>query len=216
MTIKQECIEFLDANFNGLKIRQPLFYNWDIGLRFDLQVGATDTDEYFIECVRRASALFEAAFSQTDEVYLVLLDFKYKRKKIRFPNYCFKQIKNLQKKEVAYSKIKWFYESEDLADIRNQAIVRLSVDRCNYKNILTAISHVDFPPRKPSYGFLSSKQVFFLNINKKIIFHMYDDRGLDIIASDKATLLPIYDTYNDWILDFDRASIDQNMNIAFN
>jgi len=212
MTVKQECIDFLKTHFEGFKIQQPLFYNWKIGLRFDLQVGETNTDEYFIECVKRASTLFEAAFSPADKVYLILLDFKYKRRRIRFSNYCFKQIKDLNKNEVTYSEIKRLYDSEDRFDIRNQAIVTSSVDRINYKNILTAISHVDFPPRKPSYGFLSSKQVYFININKKLIFNMYDDRGLDIIASDKASLLPIYHMYNNWILDYDRENIDQKMN----
>jgi len=38
---------------------------------------------------------------------------------------------------------------------------------------------------------------------------MYDDRGLDIIASDKDTLSPIYTKHNDWLLDYDRARMEE-------
>ena len=75
-TIKQEYIQFLNDNFKGLRIKQPLFYSWDVGLRFDLQFGSADTVEYFDEVVRRASAIFETAFFETDKVFLVLMEYK--------------------------------------------------------------------------------------------------------------------------------------------
>jgi hypothetical protein len=39
--------------------------------------------------------------------------------------------------------------------------------------------------------------------------HMYDDRGLDVIASGKESLRTIYHAFNPWILDYDRGRIDQ-------
>jgi hypothetical protein len=36
---------------------------------------------------------------------------------------------------------------------------------------------------------------------------MYDDRGLDVIASDKDALRGLYHDFNAWILDHDRARI---------
>lgn len=212
LTTKQEYRKFLNDNFKGLRLRKPLFYSWDFGLRFDLQVGETDTDEYFQEVTRRASTIFQTAFDNSDKVFLVFIDYKYKRRKIRFPNFTFKQIDNLQKTEISYSKEFRLYEPDDKFDIRNIAIIKLTADRINYKNILTAIGHTDFPPRQPRLdqnGFLTGKEIYFLNIGKKLIFHMYDDRGLDIISSDKETLRPIYKHHNDWLLDYDRERIDK-------
>ena len=54
-TTKNEFKQFLSDNFKGLRLRKPLFYSWCFGLRFDLQLGNTDTDEYFHEVTRRAS-----------------------------------------------------------------------------------------------------------------------------------------------------------------
>jgi hypothetical protein len=46
--------------------------------------------------------------------------------------------------------------------------------------------------------------VYVLDENSKLIMHMYDDRGLDVIAHAPSTLLPIYDRFGDWILDNQR------------
>ena len=212
MTTKQEYRQFLNDNFKGLRLRKPLFYSWDFGLRFDLQVGETNTDEYFQEVTRRASTIFQTAFDNSDKVFLVFMDYKYKRRKIRFSNFTFNQIDSLEKTEINYSKEFRLYEPDDKFDIRNIAIIKLTAYRIGHKNILTAIGHTDFPPRQPRLdqnGFLTGKEVYFVNIDKKLIFHMYDDRGLDIVSADKETLRPIYKKHNDWILDYDREQIDK-------
>lgn len=212
MTTKQEYRKFLNDNFNGLRLRKPLFYSWDFGLRFDLQVGETDTDEYFQEVTRRATTIFQTAFDNSDIVFFVFMDYKYKRRKIRFSNFTFNQIDNLQKSEISYSKEFRLYEPDDKFDIRDIAIIKLTTDRIDYKNILTAIGHTDFPPRQPRLdqnGYLTGKEIYFVNIDKKLIFHMYDDRGLDIISSDKEKLRPIYKKHNDLLLDYDRERIDK-------
>ena len=210
MTTKQEYRQFFNDNFKGLRLRKPLFYSWDFGLRFDLQVGQTNTDEYFQEVSRRASTIFQTTFDNSDKVFLVFIDFKYKRRKIRFSNYIFKQIDNLQKNEISYSKELQLYEPDDKFDIRNNAIIKLTADRINHQNILTAIGHSDFPPRQPrleNNGFFTSKEIYFVNIDKKLIFHMYDDRGLDLVSADKETLRPIYKRHNNWIIDYDRNQL---------
>jgi len=175
-------------------------------------VGDTDTDEYFQEVTKRASTIFQTAFDNSDKVFLVYMDYKHRRRKIKFSNFAFKQVDNLKNTEVSFSKEKRLYEPDDKFDIRNIAIIKLTTDRINHKNILTAIGHTDFPPRQPRLDnnwFFTSKEIYFVNIDKKLIFHMYDDRGLDLISADKETLRPIYKKHNDWILDYDRKQIDK-------
>jgi len=46
------------------------------------------------------------------------------------------------------------------------------------------------------------------DIDNHVMLHLYDDRGLDIVAESKAALLPIYHKLNPWILDFDHKKID--------
>ena len=51
-------------------------------------------------------------------------------------------------------------------------------------------------------------RVYFINRRTNVIMHMYDDRGLDIIAQSKDALDGLYGNFNDWILDHDRARVD--------
>jgi hypothetical protein len=55
--------------------------------------------------------------------------------------------------------------------------------------------------------FVSSIYVF--DVENHVMLHLYDDRGLDIVAYDKATLIPIYNKLNKWILEYDRKQIDK-------
>ena len=193
MTTKQEYRQFLDVNFKGLRIKTPLFYNWDAGLRFNLQsgesydsnrliidgegnvlpqVGDTDSDEYFQEVTKRATTIFQSAFDNSDRVFLVLMDFKYRRKKIKFSNFIFNQIYNLRKTEVSFTKAKGIYVLNSKFDISNIAIIKIKTERINHRNILTAIGHTDFPPRKPrldNNGVFTNKEIFFINRKMSII-----------------------------------------------
>ncbi len=228
-TIKQEYRKFLYDNFKTTEIKNSLYAESN-GILFNLQtgetynskrkivnaegyeipmIGDTDTEEYFIEVFRRAIVLFEAVFDANDQIYLIYRDYKYKKRKIRFDNYVFRQIAKLNKSEIYFYKGSKFYDPEDKYNI---ALIKLPVNRINYKNILTAIGNSDFHHRKPRldeglYG--TNKEVFFLNIDKKIIYNMYDDMGLYIIASDIETLRPIYKKFYDWILISDRDEIDK-------
>lgn len=211
MEIGKSYKQFLTDNFKGLRIRASLFFNWDKGLRFDLQEGEVDTDEYFEEVLKRSTTLFQEAFDPDDNAFLVVMDYKYKRTKLRSGNFCFRQIRDLSGREIAFLKVYRLYDPNDSLDVRNVAIIKSEIERIDYKNILNAIGNTDFPQRQPRLdknGVFTSKEIFFLNIDRKLIFHMYDDRGLDIIANDVEQLRPIYNKYNSWLLDSNREKMD--------
>lgn len=206
---KEEYWNFLFKYFKWLQIKKPLFYNWNIWIRFDLQwknpsKDSDDcfTDKYFNDVQYRAKKLLEYTFESDDEVIIVLNSFKLRKRKIKKSNFIFKQILNFNKEDILFKKIKWLYQTDDSF---NQAIIWVKFSTLNYSEIFVGISHKDFWNMQPYIW----EEVFFINITKKIIFHMYDDRWLDIIASDKNMLEPIYNKYNDWILDYDRKKIDE-------
>lgn len=57
---------------------------------------------------------------------------------------------------------------------------------------------------KPSFF----NRVYFINLNRKTIFHVYDDRGCDLLATSLETIRDVYVKYNEWILDYDRKETD--------
>ena len=52
--------------------------------------------------------------------------------------------------------------------------------------------------------------IYIVDFVRGIALHVYDDRGMDIIARDRSSLQPLYDRFGDWLLDYDRASMDDH------
>ena len=52
-----------------------------------------------------------------------------------------------------------------------------------------------------------SSGVFVIDPRSKVIMHMYDDRGLDIIAAELNTLRPLFESFGDWVLDNQRHTV---------
>jgi len=48
-----------------------------------------------------------------------------------------------------------------------------------------------------------------VNRTRNLILHMYDDRGLDLIARHRSDLQAIYDAHKSWVLDYDRHRIER-------
>lgn len=76
-----------------------------------------------------------------------------------------------------------------------------------YVPLLKAICHHDLG-LKPSIF----HRVYFINIHRKTIFHVYDDRGCDVLVTTPDTIRAVYHQYNGWILDYDRPKIDKVLN----
>jgi hypothetical protein len=72
----------------------------------------------------------------------------------------------------------------------------------NVSLILEAIANVDFfrTPRITDY-------VYFINRSRNIILNMYDDRGLDVIATNRESLVSLYRSRPSWILAYDLPRI---------
>lgn len=204
--------DYLTNNFPGLKLRKPLFYSWDIGLRFELgdpnmpwKIESKYNEEYFNLLVSRAEQLFSKAFDHEDVIVVVLQAYCYGRKKLQKRNYLFSQIENFNSQKVIFSRVKSLYEDDNGSAYWRRATIEIHKEQLNPHSIFKAISNIDFGDRTPR----ASGELYFIGPKSNVIFNMYDDRGLDIIATGKKALLPIYTEFKSWILDYDRGQIDQ-------
>ncbi len=50
---------------------------------------------------------------------------------------------------------------------------------------------------------------YLVDFESGILLHVYDDRGMDVIATNASTLLPIYQEFDSWLLDYDRARMSK-------
>jgi len=76
----------------------------------------------------------------------------------------------------------------------------------DYERIIEVLAKADFRAAFPAA--FTAGDVYFIAPDKRALFHMHDDRGVDIAAVERATLAPLYRRFNDWLLDHDRRRID--------
>ena len=89
-----------------LKLEKPLFYNCNIGIRFEIGPESIslwkDSDhkyinsKYFEEALTRALSIFHTVFDKDDSISITYQIYSDGRRKIRKGNYLFKQIDNLK------------------------------------------------------------------------------------------------------------------------
>lgn len=96
-------------------------------------------------------------------------------------------------------------EDDEDGDYRtHRFVLQCKVSDLRYMPLLKAICNND-TGYKPAIHY----DVFFISLKNKTIFHVYDDRGCDLVATSPEDIRHMYDTHNAWILDYDRDKIDQ-------
>jgi hypothetical protein len=59
-----------------------------------------------------------------------------------------------------------------------------------------------------------TSSVYFICTRDRVLFHVYDDRGADLVAARQDTIQHIYREFTDWILDDDREKIEDRFCVA--
>lgn len=182
---------FMFANFPRVDFGGDMFGQWPVGIRFEIG----------LDQVSRATSLCEFMFGNAESCVLVSQDWPSDEgRPERFtPLFStpgiFHDARPLQLQTVdvfpfdeTWYQLTW---------------ARLPLDSIHKNQMFQAIANGDHG-RIPSIAGL----VYIIQDDAKLLMQMYDDRGLDVIASSPATLLPVYEQFGDWILDNQRHRID--------
>lgn len=206
--------DFINENFPALELGPALFYSRNPAIRFELGVNyrsdyAYESSPYVQGVYYRAITLFEALHSQNDEILIVVdvNDFgngkTFKRKLKAFSHYTKEKtvLYRLKQKTIPY-----IFPEDDEEGTYNthRFMLQCKTSDLKYGPMLKAICNQDMGIRPSIFH-----RVYFINIKKKTIFHVYDDRGCVLLAASTGVIKNIYHTYNDWILDYDRKEIDR-------
>lgn len=201
---------YLETRYQGLKLRPPLFYQWRRGIRFELgnpSIPGIDRQEYMEHVYDRAIHLFEALHDKDDEMYVVtnahFADQHNPAK--RKLNLYRKYIRTKEPlRTLQHGVIPYVFADENESDDEETHRFSLTCKAADirYAKWIQAICNRDFK-LKPNV----KHDVFFINISKGTIFHVYDDRGCDVISVTREALRGLYQGYNEWILDYDRDRI---------
>lgn len=184
----------------------PLFYHAAVGIRFKIGVGKrflpgkTDDEsliinpDYLLNAWQRASTIYMNLPAEPNILridHIIEADQSANRhitffcEQAHLPVPHEQWVKNITEDGIKLTAIQLYWNLEQSMINVNQLI----------KDI------IDGPPA------FASATVFLAESTYAILFHLYDDRGADLLAADKEIIRPLYEEYNSWILDYDREKI---------
>ncbi|TCN26275.1 DUF3885 domain-containing protein [Mesobacillus foraminis] len=203
--------DYLGRMFPSLLLSPGLFYRWEIGIRFELGINYTPdlayvNSPYLQGVYKRAITLFEELHSPNDSIFIVIdiYDDGHGYRNRKFLRRFIKEKSLLY--QLRHETLPDVYSEESEED--SSKIFRFTL-RCRpsdlkYTSMLKAICNQDMGI-KPSL----SHTVYFMNLSRNTIFHVYDDRGCDVLGASPDSLKGVYERFSDWILEYDRDEIDK-------
>jgi hypothetical protein len=193
-----ELAAYLGEKFPSLTIGAGLFYRWPTGIRFELGLEAFR---------QRGPKLYEAIFSSEDTCVIISQDWPSSVSPAARQRYF--QVFSLPgvfdpKHQPRLQSLEITTEKSEEGEEQNFTLqwTQLPARSFDYSAVMEGIANHDHA-KTPSV----SSRVYFLNPATDMIVHMYDERGLDVIAASKERLIPIYRTFKGWVLDFDREQV---------
>jgi hypothetical protein len=181
---------FMLSRFNRVDFGGNLFDQWPVGLRFEIG----------IEQLARAAILYEFAFAKADVCILVSQDWT-------------------EGEEIVIQSTPLFATPGIFlsAPTHFQSVEITPFDETPYRLTWTRLSPLGFNAAH-MFGAIANREqdgvpkissgVFVVDPQSKVIMHMYDDRGIDIVAAELNTLRPLFENFADWILENQRHRIE--------
>lgn len=211
---------FIKEHFENLRLKPALFYAWDFGIRFEFALpGAAHEDpKNLTQIEERSTTIFKQVFQDSDEL-LLIMDIHCEKEDTFLQKRPIKVYQKYVKSTALLAKLQhtilpsqtWHEEDEGYeAMVTHRFVLPCQTKDIHYRQLLAAISHEDFPHPtrilknlcRPGYD------IFLVNKTRTMVYHLYDDRGCDVIASRKEDLRQLYKDCIEWILDYDREQID--------
>ena len=198
------------ASLGMEQLTHPIFYNSPIGIRFNIgdngdEVYIDKSDEelsvnpnYITACLERSLKIYHGLKSEPDllaiEGYLCenepvedFISSVVSATDLPQPNEINSKIKHNDKDEFTHVFLFW------------------KLNDFNPNKLLEKIIKADLGNGNV---FLTSS-VYLVCTKDNVLFHLYDDRGADLVADKKEKIQHIYYKLNDFILDYDREKIDR-------
>ncbi|MEB2299957.1 DUF3885 domain-containing protein [Lysinibacillus xylanilyticus] len=197
-------MKYIDSNFPNLT--SELHLRFELGKPYE-----NGTEDRFNQVVTRVTTLFEEVFKPDDSIYIYIKDWEI-TEDIMFgnttPEYLYDLLCDQNIEEETLYDIDEDYDevTGQTIEVKNEYKVKFVYSQLKsvpYQKILEGIGNYE-QGRKPSIG----QSVYFISIDKGLLFHMYDDRGCLIHSKGIEKLLPLYHTYNNWLVDYWREDFD--------
>jgi hypothetical protein len=181
---------FMLASFPRVDFGGDLFGQWPVGIRFEIG----------LDRVSRATQIYQFVFSRSQDCVLVSQEWPSND---RLPE---RFTPLFSTPGIFSGALPPQFQTMDVFPFdetpNRLTWARLPLNFIDANRMFEAIANGDHG-RTPSIA----GRAYIIDDRAKLLMHMYDDRGLDVIATSHATLLPMYEQFGDWILDNQRHRI---------
>ena len=197
------------ASLEMEELTHPIFYNSPIGIRFNIGDNGNDVyidksreelsvnPNYVTACLERSLKIYYSLKSEPD--LLAIEGYLCENESVEdFISSVVSATDSPQPNEI---------KSELTRDDEDEFVhvfLLWNLNDFNPNKLLEEIIKADLG----SGNFFLSSSVYFVCTKDNVLFHLYDDRGADLVADKKEKIQHIYYELNDLILDYDREKID--------
>lgn len=187
-----------------------LFYRAPGGLRFEMSEGGTPLDQV-LTALRKATEVLEFVFSGRETIAVCL-----RRVMGTNPFSLRRPLRELAMAGVSIPVCREFWlEPVPLGDRWDEkveewtAFVAFEFPTVRMQSLLWCAFATDFGPFRPN----PHCSVYFVDVERRLLAHPYDDRGMDIVGPNTDLLSQIYVRFNSMLLDYDRPTMDETFKV---
>lgn len=187
-----------------------LFYQAKYGLRFDLGGELSEDPVRFLQAIDRARVLSEAVFQRSATVSVVV-SYHAEARRTSGPAASFKKLSDMGFRAPfdAFDRVATNdadYIKAFGSDLYRYWHAAEIVNEPSQLSILLWACVAREGPVTPKARRL--EDIYIVDFERGVAAHVYDDRGMDLIANDEEKLQDVYDRFAGWLLDYDRAEMD--------
>ncbi len=185
---------------------RPLFYECDFALRFELGGDHEMGPNRLLQAMDRARAIASLVFAEA-ETLTIMVPFHSRRTKEVAPSALIKALKKLEiigkngaAKRMA---LRDSDDAENVADGWRRFI--FSFDMANSPDQISSLiwaAVIEEMGVRPRFSAIAKN--YILDFERGVAMHIYDDRGMDLVAIRPALLRPCYESFNSYLVDYDR------------
>lgn len=195
--MRKEILEYINETFPNLE--HPIHIRFELGEPYK-----NGTDERLCQVNERVKSIFNYLFRKGDEVYIYIFDWMEEDPMFgnTTPNYLYEILKD----EKINSTVVQKKEDESCTEIIKvkESLIHNNVERIDFSAIFSGIANYE-QGREPSIG----QEIYIISMDKNLLFKMYDDRGCIVFSNKKENLIDLYKKYNNWIVEYWRATINE-------
>ena len=186
--------QYLQQHFGKVNLFDRSFVKKDLVFHVDLVKDLYQlkdnldeiNEEYFKQVYKKSNELFEDVFREEESLYLIV---HVRSERGKYEQSATKVFRQLRRRADKYN-IKFVEKVMDEEEqVIEYAVLLPNKNALDYKRLIKAICHQDFPPLQPRFRqtYTYYPEVFFVNVDQKIVMNIYDDRGCFLLFGDSAT-----------------------------